>query len=58
VLLVKNTQHTPQEVSSFVPEQDFSQAWTDDHLYKKYGLTKDEIAFIESMARPMEASDE
>lgn len=26
---------------------------TDEKLYKKYGLTKEEIAFIESMIRPM-----
>lgn len=58
VLLVKNTQHAPQKVYSFVPIQDFSKPWTDNELYKKYGLTKDEIAFIESMVRPMEARDE
>lgn len=39
----------------FVPMQDFSKSWTDEELYKKYKLTKDEIAFIESMIRPMEA---
>ncbi len=38
----------------FVPLQDFSHPWTDEMLYKKYGLDKDEIAFIESMIRPME----
>lgn len=38
----------------FVPIQDFSHPWTDEMLYKKYGLTEDEIAFIESMIRPME----
>lgn len=37
-----------------VPLQDFSHPWTDEMLYKKYGLTQDEIAFIESMIRPME----
>ena len=37
-----------------VPLQDFSHPWTDEMLYKKYGLTDDEIAFIESMIRPME----
>ncbi len=37
-----------------VPLQDFSHPWTDEMLYKKYGLTPDEIAFIESMIRPME----
>ena len=38
----------------FVPMQDFSKPWTDEELYKKYSLTKDEIAFIESMIKPME----
>ena len=38
----------------FVPIQDFTQEWTDEKLYKKYGLTKDEISFIESMIKPME----
>ena len=34
--------------------QDFSRAWTDEQLYAKYGLSKDEINFIESMIRPMD----
>lgn len=34
--------------------QDFSKPWTDEELYRKYKLTKDEIAFIESMIKPME----
>ena len=34
--------------------QDFSKPWTDAELYKMYKLTKDEIAFIESMIKPME----
>lgn len=39
---------------SFVPLQDFSKPWTDEELYAKYGLTDEEIAFIESMIKPME----
>ena len=39
---------------SFVPIQDFSKPWTDEELYEKYGLTNEEIAFIDSMIRPME----
>jgi site-specific DNA-methyltransferase (adenine-specific) len=35
--------------------QDFSKPWTDEELYAKYGLNEEEIAFIESMIRPMEA---
>ena len=38
----------------FVPVQDFSKSWTDAELYEKYGLTEEEIAFIESMIKPME----
>ena len=54
VLLRKNTQHATSKVYQFVPLQDFSHTWTDEMLYKKYSLTEDEIAFIESMIRPME----
>jgi site-specific DNA-methyltransferase (adenine-specific) len=38
--------------------QDFNKEWSDEALYKKYGITKTEIAFIESMVRPMEAPNE
>ena len=54
VLYKKNTQHATQGVYQFVPLQDFSHPWTDEMLYKKYKLDKDEIAFIESMIKPME----
>ena len=50
----KNTQHTTREAYEFVPIQDFSRPWTDADLYAKYGLTADEIAFIEKMVRPMD----
>ena len=54
VLLQKNTQHATSRVYALVPMQDFSKPWTDAELYAKYKLTKDEIAFIESMIKPME----
>lgn len=44
-------------VYEFVPMQDFSKSWTDEELYQKYGLSEDEIAFIEKMVRPMELGD-
>ncbi len=56
--LKKNTQHATAKVYQFVPMQDFSESWTDEKLYKKYGLTAEEITFIESMIRPMELKDE
>lgn len=43
-----------KEKFCFVPIQDFNEEWTDEKLYKKYGLTQEEIDFIESMIRPME----
>lgn len=54
VLLKKNTQHCTQSYYQFVPIQDFSKPWTDAELYAKYGLTQEEIDFIESMIKPME----
>lgn len=41
-------------VYQFVPKQDFTKPWTDDELYKKYGITDEEITFIESMVKPMD----
>ena len=35
--------------------QTWDRSWTDEELYAKYGLTDDEIAFIETMIRPMDA---
>ena len=46
--------HITKSTFAFVPLQDFSHPWTDEMLYKKYGLDENEIAFIESMIRPME----
>lgn len=48
------SQDITKERFQFVPIQDFTQKWTDEKLYTKYGLTAEEIAFIESMIRPME----
>lgn len=50
----RGTMQVSQEVFRFVPLQDFSKPWTDEELYAKYGLTDEEIEFIESMIRPME----
>jgi site-specific DNA-methyltransferase (adenine-specific) len=58
VSLLSFSQDITRERFAYVPMQDFSEPWTDEKLYKKYGLTQDEIAFIESMIRPMEAEGE
>jgi site-specific DNA-methyltransferase (adenine-specific) len=55
--MVKITQNTMKGAYSFVPMQNFSEPWTDEKLYKKYDLTQDEIAFIESTIRPMEITE-
>lgn len=48
VSLRKQTQHATRDVYSFVPDIPLNRDWTDMALYKRYGLTADEIAFIES----------
>lgn len=53
VLLKKNSQNAARGVYQLVPQQNFSKPWTDEELYKKYGITEDEISFIESMIKPM-----
>ena len=61
---LKATQHNPRDTWSNVPLQDFTSTsdidWSqsiadiDHQLYAKYGLSDDEIAFIEKMIKPME----
>ena len=58
VSLRKLTQDALRPMYSWVPVQTWDRQWTDEKLYKKYGLTEEEIAFIESMIRPMELADE
>lgn len=43
-----------KEKFQFVPLQNFTKPWTDLELYTKYGLTEEEITFIESMISPMD----
>ena len=54
VLQRKNTQHNMSHVFRYVPIQDFTEEWSDEKLYAKYGFTQEEIDFIESMVKPME----
>lgn len=49
----KPTQDLKDTSFSLVPVQDWSKPWTDEELYKKYNLSKDEIEYIESMIKPM-----
>lgn len=52
--LRKNTQHITKDRFSFVPLLPMTKEWTDEKLYTHFGLSENEIDFIESMIRPME----
>ena len=56
--LRKNTQHITKDRFLFVPRLTMKKAWTDQKLYAHFDLSDDEIAFIESMVRPMEPVNE
>ena len=56
VSLRKATQHATRDVYAFVPAIPMDQEWTDAKLYKRYGLTKEEIAFIESQVAEHDAT--
>jgi hypothetical protein len=56
ILLHKASQDTTRKVYTFVPVQDWSRRWTDADLYARYGISAEEIAFIESIVRPMDIS--
>lgn len=51
--LAKASQHATAKTFCFVPVQDFSCSWSDEDLYSKYGLSDEEINFIESTIKPM-----
>lgn len=48
------TQNIAKDKFRLIPLQDFTQTWTDADLYTKYGLTPDEITYIERTVKPME----
>ncbi len=53
VSLRKITQHATHSTYVWVPIQTWDRVWTDDALCKKYGITKQERAYIESQVRTM-----
>lgn len=54
ILQAVSSIHLSRDKFIFLPVQDLSKPWTDEKLYQKYGLTKDEISFIGSKIKPME----
>ena len=58
ILLHKPSQDTTRKVYTFVPTQDWTQRWTDEALYAKYGISESEIEFIEKVVRPMDLTSD
>jgi site-specific DNA-methyltransferase (adenine-specific) len=58
VSLRKITQDATRSTYTWVPQQSWDRIWTDEILFKKYDLTKNDIAFIESRVRTMDGGDE
>ncbi|MBB6050829.1 Eco57I restriction-modification methylase domain-containing protein [Armatimonas rosea] len=56
ILLHKPSQDATRKVYTFVPSQDWTKSWTDEDLYAKYGISAEEIEFIEKVVRPMDLS--
>lgn len=54
VLLKKSTQDATSKVYKLVPVQDLKEPWSDEKLFKKYQLTKDEKDFIGSLIKSMD----
>jgi site-specific DNA-methyltransferase (adenine-specific) len=50
--------HITKESYALVPKLDMKKRWTDKELYKRYFLTQDDIAFIDSKIRTMDVTDE
>ncbi len=53
VSLRKITQHAIHSTYSWVPVQPWDRTWTDEQLFKKYNLTDEDRAYIESQIKPM-----
>lgn len=57
VSLRKSTQHATRDVYAFVPDIPMDREWTDALLYERYGLSSEEIAFIESQVAEHDDSE-
>lgn len=54
VSLRKITQHASNFTYTWVPMQTWDRLWTDEDLYAKYGLSQEQIDYIESQIKPMD----
>lgn len=57
VSLRKIAQHNDAGRFAFVPDLPMDREWTDEELYRRYDLTDEDIAFIESQVKDMPAQD-
>jgi site-specific DNA-methyltransferase (adenine-specific) len=55
VLQRKTTQHVRPDKFKFVPAMDMTRRWTDADLHEHFGLTDEEVAYIERTIHPREA---
>ncbi len=54
VSLFMYSHHITKQSYQYVPVQDFTQEWTDEKLFSKYGITIEEKNLIDSLIRPMD----
>jgi site-specific DNA-methyltransferase (adenine-specific) len=57
VSLRKSTQDAARDVYAFIPDIPLDREWADADLYERYGLTDEEIAFVESQVKGMPAPE-
>jgi site-specific DNA-methyltransferase (adenine-specific) len=57
ISLRKVTQDNKPSTFAFVPDLPMNRSWTDHDLYAHFGLTKDEIDYVESQIRDLTNDD-
>lgn len=58
ILLHKPSQDATRRVYTFVPIQIWDRTWSDSELYSHYGLSEEEITFVEKIVRPLGLVDD
>ena len=53
ILQIAMTQQLSKASFAFVPCQDFTRKWTDKQLFEKYGLSSEEVNYIQGMIKEM-----
>lgn len=57
ISLRKPAQHVFRSMYRWVPARSWDRIWSDEDLYVDYGLTAEEVAFVESLIRPMDGTE-